>query len=78
MEIRIKTSSMKTLVRVIGCLSPGFVRVMVGPGVGLLDGGSEQDWPEEWVPAHARFPNREFHISGFDAGIPKVVDNDCS
>jgi hypothetical protein len=62
------------LVRVVGCLSPGFVRVVVGPGVGMLDGGSEQDWPDAWVPASARRPNGEFWVAGFIAGVPQVVE----
>jgi hypothetical protein len=40
-------------------LSPGYARVTVGPGVGLLDGGSEQDWPVEWLPPESRQPNAE-------------------
>lgn len=64
---------MGVLVRVIGCLSPGLWRVVVGPGVGMLDGGSEQDWPEAWVPVAARRPNGEFRISGFVDGAPRVI-----
>jgi hypothetical protein len=47
---------MGVLIRVIGCLSPGWWRVIVGPGVGMLGGGAEQDWPEAWVPVAARRP----------------------
>jgi hypothetical protein len=61
------------LVRVIGHLTPGFVRVVVGPGVGHLDGGIEQDWPLKWVPAAVRRPNGEFRISGYVAGVPQVI-----
>ena len=64
---------MRLSVRVIGCLSPGWWRVVVGPGVGMMDGGSEQDWPEAWVPPSARRPNGEFRISGFVGGVPQVV-----
>ena len=60
-------------VRVIGLLSPGSVRVIVGPGVGLLDGGSEREWPLEWVPASARRPNGEFRIAGFKGGVPRSL-----
>ncbi len=63
------------LVRVIGCLSPGYMRVVVGPGVGQLNGGLEQDWPVEFVPAEARFPNREFRVSGFTNGVPQVIED---
>jgi hypothetical protein len=64
----------RVLVRVIGCLSPGFVRVVVGPSLGMLDGGLEQDWPDAWVPAAARRPNGEFWVSGFVGGVPQVVE----
>jgi len=60
-------------VRVIASLSPGWWRVVIGPGVGMLDGGSEQDWPEAWVPAAARHPNGEFRITGIVAGVPRVI-----
>lgn len=56
---------MSVLVRVIASLSPGLWRVIVGPGVGMLDGGSEQTWPETWVPVSARRPNGEFWVSRF-------------
>lgn len=64
---------MGVLVRVIASLSPGWWRVIVGPGVGMLDGGSEQDWPKAFVPAAARRPNGEFRVSGFIGGVPQVV-----
>jgi hypothetical protein len=64
---------MGVLVRVIASLSPGTWRVIVGPGVGMLDGGAEQDWPEEWVPPSARRPNGEFWISGFIDGMPQAI-----
>jgi hypothetical protein len=60
-------------VRVIGLLTPGFARVIVGPGVGMMDGGTEQDWPLEWVPPATRRPNGEFLISGFVDGAPQIV-----
>lgn len=64
---------MGVLVGVIACLSPGWWRVIVGPGVEMLDGGLEQEWPEAWVPAIARRPNGEFRITGFVDGLPQVV-----
>lgn len=67
-------ASFEIPVRVIGCLSPGYVRVIVGPVIGLLDGGSHHDWPLEWVPAAARRPNAEFRISGIVDGVPQVVE----
>jgi hypothetical protein len=67
---------MAMLVRVIGSLSPGWWRVVVGPGVGMMDGGSEQDWPESWVPPAARRPNGEFRIAGWVDGVPRVEGRD--
>lgn len=64
---------MGVLVGVIACLSPGWWRVIVGPGMGMLDGGSEQDWPEAWVPVAARWPNGEFRISGIVDGVLQVI-----
>src|SRR5690242_10595990 len=49
----------RILVRVIGLLSPGYARVEVGPGVGMMAGGHEQDWPVEWLPLECRRPNAE-------------------
>lgn len=60
-------------VQVIGSLSPGWWRVILGPGVAMLDGGQEQDWPEAWVPPAARRPNGEFRISGFRGEAPEWV-----
>lgn len=64
---------MVIVVRVLARLSPGAWRVIVGPGVGMLDGGSEQTWSEESVPPAARRPNGEFRITGFTGGVPDVV-----
>jgi hypothetical protein len=65
-------------VRVIGLLAPGFARVIVGPGVGMLDGGSHQDWPLAWIPESARFPNREFRIAGFSVDGPQIVGDSAT
>ena len=61
-------------VRVIASLSPGWWRVVVGVGVGMLDGGSQQDWPDEHIPPDARLPNAEFWISGIVDGKPTLVN----
>lgn len=53
-----------TRCRVIAKLQPGFWRVIVGVGVGHLDGGVECDWPEDELPAAARTPNAEFFLVG--------------
>jgi hypothetical protein len=67
-----------TTVRVIGLLAPGFARVIVGPDVGMLDGGAHQDWPLEWIPQSARFPNREFRIAGFSDDGPQIVSDSAA
>jgi hypothetical protein len=59
-------------VRVIASLRPGYFRVIVGEGVGLID-RNEVEWPTDWVPEHARRPNGAFAISGFVDGVPQVV-----
>ncbi|HLL23954.1 MAG TPA: hypothetical protein VK427_17595 [Kofleriaceae bacterium] len=38
-------------------------RVVVGVGVGHLDGGVEQDWPEADLPLEIRRPNATFFVS---------------
>ena len=67
---------MEITIRVIDSLSPGFWRVIVGPGVGMMDGGSEQDWPEEWIPLAARCRNGEFQINDWVDGVPQSVEQD--
>lgn len=59
-------------VRVIASLRPGYLRVIVGEGIGMID-CNEVDWPIEWVPEQARRPNGEFAISGFVDGVPQVA-----
>jgi hypothetical protein len=49
-------SGIRLPVRVIGALTPGYLRVIVGEGIGLID-DHEADWPTEWVPEAARRPN---------------------
>ena len=60
---------MLVLVRAIDCLSPGVWRVIAGPGCGMLDGGSEQDWPQVWIPTFARQPTGELGMTGFLGGV---------
>lgn len=67
---------MELLVRVIYSPSLGIWRVIVGPGVGLLDGGVEHDWPEAWVPLTARRAGGEFYIVGFVNGVPQPAHGD--
>lgn len=70
---KLETLKGHVVIRVIASLSPGWWRVIVGPGVGTLDGGIEQDWPEAYVPIAARRPNAEFHISGIVDGVPQII-----
>lgn len=49
--------------RVIGTFQPRIWRVIVGVGVGHLDGGIEQDWAEDDLPVDARKPNVTFFVT---------------
>ena len=40
-----------------------------------MDGGSEQEWPDEWIPPSARYANAEFYITGFLNGVPQLLNN---
>jgi hypothetical protein len=62
----------RILVRVIGVLSPGYVRVIVGPGLGMMDGGREQDYPAELIPSDLRVPNAEFFVTDFSESGFKI------
>ncbi len=53
------TGPPRILVQVIGLLRPGYARVDVGRGIGLLGGMHEQDWPVDWLPPECRRPNAE-------------------
>ncbi len=53
---------MRLPTRVIGCLRPGFPRVHIGPGIGLLDGGVPTEIPVGLVPGDLRMPNSEFTV----------------
>jgi hypothetical protein len=48
---------------VIAKLQPRTWRVIVGVGVGQLDGGVEQDWPEDDLPSDVRKPNAVFFVT---------------
>jgi hypothetical protein len=45
---------------VLGCLCPGYVRVIVLPGHGMADGGILHDVPLDLIPFDLRLPNSEF------------------
>jgi hypothetical protein len=47
--------------RVIGSLQDGFVTILVGAGIGQLDGGVPTPVPLLLVPASLRMPNTELY-----------------
>ncbi|WP_156910446.1 hypothetical protein [Nocardia mangyaensis] len=50
----------------IGKLQPRMWRVIVGVGIGHLDFGAEQDWPDEDMPHEIRRPNAFFYVTDAD------------
>jgi hypothetical protein len=58
--------------RVIGCVTPGCVDVIVGPSIGMLDGGIHTQLPIDMVPIALRMPNTEF-IVVLDPRLHKIV-----
>jgi hypothetical protein len=48
---------------VIAKLQPAAWRVIVGVGVGQLDGGEEMDLDEDDLPREVRRPNAEFYLT---------------
>jgi 2-polyprenyl-6-methoxyphenol hydroxylase-like FAD-dependent oxidoreductase len=68
----------RMLVRVMYRMSTNEWRVIVGPDVGMMDFGSEQNWNTEWIPDSARRPNGEFYFTGFVDGLPQVVHDGIS
>lgn len=53
--------------KVIGAFVPGYVRVCIGTGMGMMDGGKDIEVPIEQIPVDLRMPNSEFMLL-FDAG----------
>ena len=49
--------------RVIAKLQPRTWRVILGVGLGHLDGGTEADWSEDDLPPDLRRPNAEFFVT---------------
>ncbi len=41
---------------------PGILQVLVGPGMGMLDGGIPTEIPMQTVPPELRTPNTEFTL----------------
>jgi hypothetical protein len=48
--------------KVLACLRPGNLRVFVGYGLGMADGGILHDVPMDLVPFDLRMPNSEFTV----------------
>jgi hypothetical protein len=48
--------------RVIAKLQPRTWRVIVGIGIGHMDGGQEMDLDEDDLPVAVRRPNAEFYL----------------
>lgn len=46
--------------KVLACLSPGYLRVLLGHGLDMAEGGIPHDVPIELVPLDLRMPNSEF------------------
>jgi hypothetical protein len=56
------TNRIRIWARVIGCLTPGCVDVILGPSVGMLNGGVPTTLPINIVPIELRMPNTEFTV----------------
>jgi hypothetical protein len=65
---------LKAPAKVLACLRPGYLRVIVWYGVGILDGGIPFDVPLELVPFDLRMPNSDFTVvvDGSDGGCIAV------
>ena len=48
--------------RVVGCLQDGFVTVLLGAGLGQLDGGIPTPVAAAMFPAQLRIPNTELYV----------------
>ena len=53
---------LKAPAKVLGYLRPGYLRVIVLPGYGMVDGGVHRDVPLDLVPLDLRLPNSEFML----------------
>ena len=56
------TNRIRIWATVIGCLMPGCVDVILGQGIGMLDGGVATQLPIDLVPFSLRMPNTEFIV----------------
>ena len=48
--------------RVLGCLTSGYLKVIIGCDRGMLDGGIVRDIPVHLIPFSLRMPNSKFHL----------------
>jgi hypothetical protein len=48
--------------KVLACLRPGYLTVLVGHGLGQADGGIPHEVPMGLVPFDLRMPNSEFTV----------------
>ena len=71
---------LKAPAKVLGCLHPGYLRVIVLPGHGMADGGTPHDVPLDLVPLDLRLPNSEFILvldraAGRFIGVERLGDD---
>jgi hypothetical protein len=67
--------------RVIGCLQDGFVTVLLGAGLGQLDGGIPTPVAAGMLPAQLRIPNTELDVvirRGKIVGIEPLSDDNAA
>lgn len=48
--------------RVLGCLRDGEITIILCAGIGLADGGDQQEIPTQGVPIDLRMPNSKFDV----------------
>jgi hypothetical protein len=57
---------------VFACLSPGEMRIILLPGVGLANGGAPRDIPMDLIPFELRLPNARLWVQ-LDEHICEVI-----
>ncbi len=72
---------LKAPARVLACLRPGYLTVLVGYGLGMAEGGIPHDVQMDLVPFDLRMPNSVFTVvldrtSGKFIGIERPGDRD--
>ncbi len=53
---------LKAPAKVLGCLRPGYLTIVVGHELGRADGGVPNEIPMDLVPFDLRMPNSEFTV----------------